>query len=256
MQKKHLVTAAAIGIVLIAVGIFLKKGPAAVSGDPSQMGDATQNSDSESADGQENIDISGLNKAGPEVTGKTNLAAAAPQVAWTPEVKAQLKAFQALQSKSVMTPKEEEDRLKMLQDGDLISKLSAALRSRVAQQDPQFEENQNISIDLLVEALKGGNEQAAIDAIWEQIRDGQVEDANVPLKQREVLGGIKGELLYHATALRPDAFQDIEIDLPGPASQKIWKNVQGQHQINLDSSQAEIEERERKLNQPEDPADD
>ncbi len=249
MQKKHLVTATIIVILILAVGIFLRKGPAAVSGDPSQMGDVTKDGDENEAD--DKVDLSGLNKDGTAIKSTTNLQSPPPQVTWTPEMKARLKAFQTLQNKSVMTPKEEDERLALLQDADLIAKISNTLRSRTAQQDPQFEENQNIGIDLLVEALKGGNEQAAIDAIWEQIRDGQVEDVNIPLAQRKVLGGIKGELLYHATALRPDAFQDVEIDLPGPASQKIWKNVQGQHEMNLDSSQAEMDEREKRLNQPE-----
>lgn len=237
MQKKHLVTAAIIILIAIAGGIFLRKGPSSsqATEDPAQFADAEapeQNS--------EMIEVPKGNSGIP--SGTSMLIPPAAQTTWKPEVKERLSAFQALQMKSVMTPEEEEARLQFLQDAELISQIGLTLRSRTAQQDPKAEENQNIAIDILIEALKEGNEQAATDAIWDQIRDGQVEDANVPLKERKVFAGIKGEILYHATALRPDTFQDVEMDLPGPVSQKIWKNVQAQHQSNLEGSQAEVEE--------------
>jgi len=236
MQKKHLGLAAGILIIAIAGGIFLWKGPSQ-SEEPQETPIPAESQNEEITE----EDLALKSKAALP-SGTSMLNAPAKQVAWAPEVKTQLKAFQALQNKSVMTPAEEEARLNLLQDPDLIAQIGATLRSRVAQADPQFEENQNIAIDMLIEALKEGNEQAATDAIWDQIRDGQVEDSSLPVKERQVLAGIKGELLYHATALRPDTFQDVEMDLPGPISQKIWKNVQAQHQSNLEGSQAEVDE--------------
>ncbi len=242
MQKKHLGIAAAIGIIIIG-GILLKKGPSSHSdAENPQNEEANPSADTATADGISQP----AHGTASQVSGVSSLSAPVAQIGWTPEVKAQLQSFQNLQLKSVMTPDEEKARLEMLKDGDLIAKIAVTLRSRAAQKDPQYEEKQNEAIDFLVEALKEGNEQAATDAIWDQIRDNQVEDMNIPLKERQVLAGIKGELLYHATALRPDTFQDVDMDLPGPVSQKIWQNVQEQHRANLEGSQLEVDEHAKK----------
>jgi hypothetical protein len=251
MQKKHLVTAAVIGLILLVglIGGFLLKRGSAVSNSPqaestvtppSAAGaDSSQTPQSQTTAETISVGMANTAEAPKEVV---KLTPNAKQIPWAPEVKAQLKAFQTLQVKSVLTPAEEAARRKLLQDGDLIAQLGAVLRSRVGQKDPDFTENQNLAIDFLVEALKYGNEQAAVDAIWEQIRDGQIEDTSIPLKERQVLAGIKGEILYHATALKPETFEDVEMDLPGPVSQKIWKNVQEQHQANLEGSLSEADE--------------
>jgi hypothetical protein len=238
MQKKHLVLAAVILILILAGGIFLRKDPSQ-SQNPTASA-ATADEAKSQSEKSEMIEVPKGSAGIP--SGSSMLVPPSQLTKWNPEVKEKLKAFQALQVKSVMTAAEEEARLQYLQDADLIAQVSASLRSRGAQNDPQAEENQNTAIDVLIEALKEGNEQAATDAIWDQIRDNQVEDASIPLKERKVFAGIKGELLYHATALRPDVFQDVEMDLPGPVSQKIWRNVQAQHESNLEGSQAEVDE--------------
>ncbi len=239
MQKKHLVLAAIILILIIAGGIFLRKDPSS-SQSPASPAVAVSGEDSAKTDKPAVIEVPKGQAGIP--SGSSMLVPPSQLTKWSPEVKERLKAFEALQMKSVMTAAEEEARLQYLQDADLIAQVGASLRSRGAQNDPQAEENQNIAIDVLIEALKEGNEQAASDAIWDQIRDNQVEDASVPLKERKVFAGIKGEILYHATALRPDIFQDVEMDLPGPVSQKIWRNVQAQHESNLEASQVEVDD--------------
>lgn len=239
MKKQQLVTAALLFIAALIIGgvFFLKK--------PADSHSAAESGDIEVPESDEEMEIAeaiSMDAGNSKPISVTRLSSPASQIPWSPQVKVQLKSFQQFQNKSVMTNDEEEARLKLLQDADLISQVSGMLRSRLAQKDAQAFENQNIAIDLLIEALKEGNEQAATDAIWDQIRDGQVEDSSIPLGERKTLAGIKGELIYHATALRPDSFQDIEMDLPGPVSQKIWKNVQEQHQANLESSQTEADE--------------
>ena len=166
------------------------------------------------------------------------------QVAFTEEVKTKLISFQSLQNKSVLTEGEEADLLATLKDGDFLLKVGNLLRSRQAIKDPQFESLQSVAIDVIVQALKEGNDQIASDVVWDQIRDPQLEDNSLPLEERKTLAGIKGEILYHATAIRPDLFQDIDMDLPGPASQKIWQNVKGQQMDNLTESQGEVNEYE------------
>lgn len=196
---------------------------------------------------QESVAVNpGANKESVAGSGKA-MKHSAPAISVAPfseQLKRQIIRFKNLQMKSVMTEAEQNEYSDMLQNADVLHQIGEVLRSRKAFEDPQFAKLENVAVDYVIEALKKGNEDAASDAAWDQIRDAQVEDPSIPLGERKILAGIKGEILYHATAIRPDIFQEVEMDLPGPASEKIWQNVQAQHQDNLKDSQSEVNEYE------------
>lgn len=98
---------------------------------------------------------------------------------------------------------------------------------------------QDVAIDLLIEALQGGDQQAAEAAIAEIVGDNQVEDTKLPTDVREQLAGIKAEVIYHYTAYRPDEVGQVSNRLPGPVSRKILNNVTEAQKNNLAESQAE-----------------
>jgi hypothetical protein len=98
---------------------------------------------------------------------------------------------------------------------------------------------QDVAIDLLIEALQGGDQQAAKAVIGEIVSDNQVEDTKLPTDVREQLAGIKAEVIYHYTAYRPEEVGQVSSSLPGPVSRKIWNNVTEAQKNNLAESQAE-----------------
>ena len=104
----------------------------------------------------------------------------------------------------------------------------------------QFSLEQGLIVDALLAALADGDQQTAQQVITDVIKDGQVEDSNLPMQVRQRLAGVKAELLYQATSLQPERFVGIETQLPGPVSQKIWINVQSNQQRNLAESSEEF----------------
>jgi hypothetical protein len=160
-----------------------------------------------------------------------------------------LKNFKALQVKVFRNKEDEKKWKKLISDSKYISELSAYLKD-LPKLDPQeFKNNQNAVIDLLVEALRGGDSAAAEQAILDVIKDAQVEDEKLAQSSRELLAGVKAELLYQSSSIKPKLAGQFESLLPGPVSQKIWKNVQQQQADNLALSEAELQERIARRNQ-------
>jgi hypothetical protein len=156
-----------------------------------------------------------------------------------------LLGYKKLHAKTFLNSQEEVEKKEMLSNSEFIGDLGRVLSDTSMMQDPHYEEMENAALDLIVEALQKGDRESSLQVIQSIIQDPQVENTQLPQKVRETLAGIKGELLYHAVAFAPNEFSNIESLLPGPVSQKIWQNVQGQHQQNFNESQVEVQEREQ-----------
>lgn len=156
-----------------------------------------------------------------------------------------LLGYKKLHAKTFLNSQEEVEKKEMLGNSEFIGDLGRVLSDTSMMQDPQYEEMENAALDLIVEALQKGDRESSLQVIQSIIQDPQVENTQLPQKVRETLAGIKGELLYHAVAFAPNEFSNVESLLPGPVSQKIWQNVQGQHQQNFNESQVEVQEHEQ-----------
>lgn len=156
--------------------------------------------------------------------------------------------FGELHAKAVMSAQEESEMQELLRDRHLIKEVGQMLRSQKLLDQSNYIALQNSGIDFLKLALQSGDEEAIRDTIWDIIRDPQIEDSAIPLEDRQKMAAPKAELMFHASALRPDLFADIDMDLPGPASQQIWKNIQQRQSDNLEESIEEAEKFEKSKN--------
>lgn len=84
---------------------------------------------------------------------------------------------------------------------------------------------QNTAIEMLIEALRSGDSEVASEVLKGVIKDSQIEDGQLEMSIRSNLAGIKAEILFQWSALRPTQAQELATLLPGPVSRKIWQNV-------------------------------
>jgi hypothetical protein len=151
------------------------------------------------------------------------------------EAQAELSAYAQLKTKVVPNATEKKERERIIHDPHTISSIGKRLL-----QIPTMALGQQIAaIDLLVEAFKSGDRSASEQVMREIVADKQVEDTKLPTEVREQLAGIKAEVLYNWGALAPEQQSDIARQLPGPASEQIWRNVQDTFANNLAESDLE-----------------
>lgn len=102
--------------------------------------------------------------------------------------------------------------------------------------EPEDQVLQNIALDYLFESLKGPQSAAAIETLKSIVADKTVESNKIKIEERKALAGIKAEILYQLSSERPEEAGSLQASLPGPVSQKIWRNVQSQQENNLAES--------------------
>lgn len=165
---------------------------------------------------------------GPSAAGPRNLAPASVPF----EYQTQLNEFAALKAK-VLPSKEESLKMKrLLTDVGFLRGVGV----RLARLPLLPLGEQDVAIDLLIEALKTGDKGTAQEVLGSIVSDKQVENVKLEREVREQLAGIKGEVLYHWAAIMPDEARRIIASLPGPVSRKIWRNVEDTHENNLAES--------------------
>lgn len=101
------------------------------------------------------------------------------------------------------------------------------------------ERENNLAIDLLLEALSGAEGAAAADILRDLVSDAAIEAPGLTMEGRQQLAGIKAEVLYRWSAKTPDMAPTMEGWLPGPISRKIWANVTRLQSANEAESQLE-----------------
>lgn len=146
------------------------------------------------------------------------------------ENKTELASFKILKQKVFLTEEEKEQRKQFIQDRALLENLKNLFKYPAQYQD--LEAQQNVAVDLLLEAIKSGDAETARRVFKEVIADATIENNQLSQDQRQNLAGVKAEVLYQWSALEPDRANEMQQSLPGPVSQKIWKNVVTQQDLN------------------------
>lgn len=146
------------------------------------------------------------------------------------ENKAELASFKILKQKVFLTEKEKEQRQQFIQDRMLLESLKNLFKYPAQYED--LESQQNVAVDLLLEAIKSGDAETARRVFKEIIADATIENNRLSQDQRQNLAGVKAEVLYRWSSLEPDRAREMQLSLPGAVSQKIWKNVVTQQNLN------------------------
>lgn len=146
------------------------------------------------------------------------------------ENKSELSEFKILKLKVLLTEEEQAQRKNFLQDRTLLENLKVLFKYPAPYQD--LENQQNVAVDLLLEAIKSGDAETARAVFKELIADPTIENTQLTPAQRQNLAGVKAEVLYQWSSLEPDRASEMQSALPGPVSKKIWKNVMSQQQNN------------------------
>jgi hypothetical protein len=145
------------------------------------------------------------------------------------EFQAELDAYVVLKSIVLPTEEQKQERSRLLANGRLLS----ALGARLVKQPLLDLSEQDVAVDILLDALKDGDSVAAEAALKTVVEDQQVEDLALDRPIREQLAGVKAEVLYQWAAMAPSSASSLAALLPGPTSQKIWQNVLKSHERNL-----------------------
>lgn len=149
----------------------------------------------------------------------------------------ELTAYAGLKKKVFDSPEVREEKARLFANDEFLHGLEALLRVP-ALNDPDFEAQQNDAIDLLLEARATTGGSVPAEILRSLIEDPQIEGTRLDLKSREALAGIKADVLYQWTSQEPNATRDVANWLPGPVSEKIWRNVlAAQEQNRLESMQ-------------------
>lgn len=135
-----------------------------------------------------------------------------------------------------------ERRKRLLGDGTLLRRLGGLLRRPVGANDLKMIDYQSQAIDLLIAARSGPASAIAGEVMQSVVADARMESEQVPLADRKALAGVKAELLYEWAGQEPAVAAAIPRWLPGPASQKLWANVQKAHADNEQESAAAIKD--------------
>lgn len=151
------------------------------------------------------------------------------------EFQNELNSYAMLKTKVLPSADEKLQRESLLKNAALLRSLG----QRLVKQPLMSLGEQDVALDLLVEALTKGDHGEAAAAIGAIVADAQLEDPKLSMPVREQLAGIKAELLFHWTAYEPKQAGQVAGMLPGPASKKIWDNVQEAQRNNLAASAEE-----------------
>lgn len=147
-----------------------------------------------------------------------------------------LNQYRELKKRVLGSADDELERSRLKSDTVLLDSFRDLLKSPASGE--QTRANQEAALDLLFEALKDHSTQAE-SILQGVIQDAQIESSALTPAVRENLAGIKAEALYQWSALDPAKAQTLQSWLPGPVSQKIWRNILDRQESNLAESQLE-----------------
>ncbi|MEZ0391979.1 MAG: hypothetical protein ACAH59_07185 [Pseudobdellovibrionaceae bacterium] len=226
------------GLLLVATAwVLFKKDPSSVS--INSTASSEKKSEKKSEEKQEE-------KSSEVLTPVPTTSAQVKKERLNPSLQAELRELQIIKAKPFPTAAEQEKKKSLLKNSEFLRSLGETLRNVHLMQDPQYETSENAALDFLMEALQSGDQKTALEVSKQLIQDPQVENDKLPQELREILAGIKGEILYHATSIAPSSLGPIESLLPGPVSQRIWENVQNEQRSNLAESQRELASRNQR----------
>ncbi|HMN68135.1 MAG TPA: hypothetical protein PKC28_06305 [Bdellovibrionales bacterium] len=220
MRRPALVNVVAVVLVLGLVAVYLGRPEAPITPEPEKASEVLKDAKAPLLQAP-----SSSGSVKPDIT-PPKAKAVIPPVAF--EYQNELNQYAALQAKVLPSPDERDKKQALLINPKLL--MGMAVRLVRLPLLPLGE--QGAAIDLLLDAVKSGDREAAETALAVVVEDKQVEDPSLMGGVREQLAGIKAEVLYHWAALVPSQVPQIPKRLPGPASRKIWDNVREAHSDN------------------------
>lgn len=146
------------------------------------------------------------------------------------EFNKEIDLFRDMQKRLFLTEADQAEKRRLLNDVALLRALG--LRLTEPSNSPAVMDSQDVAVDLLVEAVKSGDREAASEVLRSVVADPQVENPALDQGVRQHMAGLKGEIMLRWAALAPDEADNIERSLPGPVSQKIWNNVKRRQESN------------------------
>jgi len=152
----------------------------------------------------------------------------------------ELKDYIELKAKVFMSDEDKRRRAELLANVDFLRGAGELLK-RPAELESEEYDKQARAMDLLLEALSSPSKDVAAEVLRSVVEDPQIENEKLDLKTRQALAGVKGEVMYHWSAMDPEgAGRNIPSWLPGPVSRKIWQNVTEMQEENLRESAEEM----------------
>jgi hypothetical protein len=142
---------------------------------------------------------------------------------------AELAEYTLLHRKVFLSDGEEAQKATLLKNPSVLRAMGDRLLR--APGDTKGLAEQNMAVEMLLEALRSGDTGVATEVLKGVVSDKQVEDTHLDMATRESLAGVKAEVLYQWSAQIPTQAGELAGLLPGPVSQKIWQNV-----INMQAS--------------------
>lgn len=150
----------------------------------------------------------------------------------------ELTQFAKLKDKVFLSEQDKAERAKLLGDKELLRALEEVLKKPTALNSRE-QDLQNDAIDLLLEALATPSSAIASEVLKAVVTDRQLENEQLDMASREALAGVKAEVMYQWSAIDPERANQIPTWLPGPVSERIWKNVLNAQEQNLRESAQE-----------------
>jgi len=140
------------------------------------------------------------------------------------ESSADLQMLAAFQKKIFLSEEEKLQRDQLVTDPSFLLSLRSLLLSEAKDKEKMLQ--QNLALDVLYEAAWDMNVATAKNVLESIVEDHRVEESDIEISELENLAGIKGEILLHWLNREPEQRAELQELLPGPVSQKIWRNVQ------------------------------
>ncbi|HEY8269525.1 MAG TPA: hypothetical protein VIG33_01445 [Pseudobdellovibrionaceae bacterium] len=146
------------------------------------------------------------------------------------EGKKDLEGYRLLSKKIFLTNQEKIQMQDLLKNDEFTRQLKKLFT--VSSEYDNLENQQNIAVDFLLAAATGENGALASEILKSIIQDPATENESLSRTTRENLAGVKAEVLYRWSAQEPLKAAEMRQWLPGPVSEKIWKNVLAQQEMN------------------------
>ncbi len=146
----------------------------------------------------------------------------------------ELELYSLLHRKVFLSEGEQSEKADLLKNASLLRAMGERLKKAALEPRAFFE--QNDAITMVLEALRTGDSEVASEVLGDVVADKQVESTVLDRSSRESLAGVKAQVLFMWSALKPSEASAIARMLPGPVSQRIWNNVIDAQQANLAQS--------------------
>jgi hypothetical protein len=143
--------------------------------------------------------------------------------------------FKNLDEKVFATEAEVAERASVLRNSEVLKEMQSLLMRA----EPDEFERDLVAMDILVKSLETSPEFSR-ELVEAFVFDATVEKSQLSPEEQQYLAELKGELIYHWIAYEPERLEEIERQLPGPISKKLFQNAKEMRMANLLESSLEL----------------